>query len=66
MKRSFKGIRNDLNLTIDEMAARLGLTSNEYRGVESGRTVTPASVYVDMCKIAGLTYEELEIPKSKS
>lgn len=65
MIRTFKGIRNDLNLTIEEMAKRLGITAAEYKGIESGRTTTPASVYVEVCKMADLSFDELQIPKAK-
>lgn len=65
MTRTFKGIRSDLCMTAKQMAEALGLNEKTYRNIENGKTVTPASVFVDMCMLGGIDLEDLAIPRRK-
>ena len=46
MKRTLKGIRNDLNLTQKEMANKLNIPIATYQRYETGKTPMPIDVAI--------------------
>lgn len=54
MKRTIKGLRNDLDLSQEEMAHKLGIPTVTYRRYENYQNKIPTNIIVaiaDMCGI---------------
>ncbi len=62
MKRTLKGIRNDLGLTQQQMATRLDMKLANYRNLELGVTKMSAIQMIKILDIAGIDdYRDLKI-----
>lgn len=52
------------NISLIEMAERLGITYNNYYRYESGRRSVPAEVAADICKILNKRPSEIFLPNT--
>ncbi len=54
MKRTLKGLRNDLGLTQKEMAEQLGVPIASYQRYENYQQRIPADVVFEIARICGV------------
>lgn len=63
MKRSLKGIRGDLNMTMEEMAKALGISITSYFKKEHGEVPLLASELIKIAELANISVNDIAIPK---
>ena len=57
--RTFKGIRSDLKLSIDEMAKKIGISSKNYIDKEKGDLVFTVPDLIKLNDITGISFNDL-------
>lgn len=55
MKRTFKGLRNDLGFTQKQMAEKLGVPVISYQRYENYQYKIPSTILVKVADMAGIT-----------
>lgn len=63
MKRSLKGIRGDLNLSMEEMAKALGISVTSYFKKEHGEVPLLASEIIKISEMANISANDIALPK---
>lgn len=59
MKRTLKGIRNDMNLSAKEFGKRIGCSEDTVYNYETGRTKIPPEIIDKILELTGLKYEDI-------
>jgi DNA-binding XRE family transcriptional regulator len=59
MKLTLKGIRNNLNLTQQEMAEKLSITKETYQNYENYKTFPDVKIVKKIIQISGVDFDDI-------
>jgi len=65
--RNIKKVENDKEYTQEKVSEKVGLSTDQYRNIENGRSIGSVQVLIDICNLLDITPNDLfyEILESK-